>query len=318
MRNLEVIVALSLFLISCGGGNDKVDTKNNDQVSIIGEKRKVSSEVVGLGRVVPEGKILSIRPEVAGRLKLLHIEMNDSVEAGEVLFEINHEVQDAQIKHAEASIATQRKMVNVVTKQVEKTKTNLHFQQQEYERLKNAFQNGAITKQKLDNQENLYRQAKDDLSITEAQLDRSKAQLRELQANLTVARAQREKFLLRAPADGLMLSVELPEGSFVTSNSLLGKFAPASSTDVEVQIDELFAELVEVGQKAYISPEGKPDTLALAEVIRVASFLDKKSIFSDEVGTLEDRRVRKVKVRITKEFQPMLIGSRVECIIKVK
>jgi len=53
------------------------------------------------------------------------------------------------------------------------------------------------------------------------------------------------------------------------------------------------------------------------KVILAAPYLRKKSLFSDKVDNLEDRRVREVRVQLD-STETLLIGSRVECIIELK
>jgi multidrug resistance efflux pump len=312
------MIILLTLATSCGDQSEQTTAEPENRPVKQLKKEDVTTEVVALGRVVPEAKIVSIFPEVSGILQQVDVAMGDEVQAGKVLFELDHELQSAQLKQARASIHTQEKATAIVEGQIKKARTNLDYQQREFDRLQSGFDKDVVTKQDLDKQQNLLEQARDDLQLQQAQLANAEARLEELRTNVQVVQAQLDDYFIRALNDGQMLSVELPAGSFVTTNTLLGKFAPASPKDVEAEVDELFAELVEKGQPAYIRPQGKSDTLALAEVVAVAPFLDKKSIFSDEVGSLEDRRVRKVNVRITRELEPLLIGSRVECVIKVQ
>jgi hypothetical protein len=81
-------------------------------------------------------------------------------------------------------------------------------------------------------------------------------------------------------------------------------------------VDELYALKVKEGQRVSINLQGTKQTLTSGSVVYCAPYLSKKSIFSDRADNLEDRRVREVRVRVDNP-SAVLIGSRVECIIKL-
>ncbi len=72
-----------------------------------------------------------------------------------------------------------------------------------------------------------------------------------------------------------------------------------------------------MGQLAIIRQPGSDRELARGVVFYAAPSLKKKSLFSDDAGNLEDRRVREVRIRVT-SGQPLLYNSRVECVIDTK
>ena len=54
----------------------------------------------------------------------------------------------------------------------------------------------------------------------------------------------------------------------------------------------------------------------LADFIFTASFLKKKSLFTDQAGEKEDRRVRQIKIGLDHPEQ-LLLNARVECVIDI-
>jgi hypothetical protein len=82
-------------------------------------------------------------------------------------------------------------------------------------------------------------------------------------------------------------------------------------------VDELFADLVETGQNAEIRRLGETQALAEGRVIFTGPALRRKSLFSQDVGDLEDRRVREIWVGLP-ETASLILGMRVECVIKLE
>jgi hypothetical protein len=70
------------------------------------------------------------------------------------------------------------------------------------------------------------------------------------------------------------------------------------------------------GISVSIAKQGTRELLSTGKIVYCSPYLSKKSIFSDKADNLEDRRVREVRVIVDKPGS-VLIGSRVECIIKL-
>jgi len=83
-----------------------------------------------------------------------------------------------------------------------------------------------------------------------------------------------------------------------------------------VIVDELFADKVRLGMKVDVLSQLDGHKIGEGEVIFVADFLKKKSLFSDE-NVEEDRRVRTVKIRLNPTSKA-IINARVDCIITLK
>jgi HlyD family secretion protein len=113
-----------------------------------------------------------------------------------------------------------------------------------------------------------------------------------------------------------LLEVSARVGASLTPGQRYAQLAPDGRLTALCEIDELFADEIKIGQPAFIRYKGYPDTVSKGTVLYTAPYLKKKSLFSDEVGTKEDRRVR--EVRILLDNQELLINRQVECIISVK
>lgn len=170
-------------------------------------------------------------------------------------------------------------------------------------------------KRNLSAQKNNYLALKDNAA---AQKNNLAAKIAELKADLEVAKAERAKKNIYALSDGKMLSVDIVIGSYLASNTSIGDFAPDAPTVVVAEIDELFAGKVDVGQKAAVRLQGSSKEVAVGKVTEVSPYLRQKSLFSDELGKLEDRRVREIKVRLENPPKELLYGTRVDCVVYLK
>ncbi len=116
---------------------------------------------------------------------------------------------------------------------------------------------------------------------------------------------------------GKILKMTVKTGDYITNDTKIADFAPSGGLYAKTEVDELYAERVSVGQKAYIVSQTTGDTLASGVVSFAADYLKQKSLFKDQATEQEDRRVREVSIRLDTGKMP-LIGSRVDCVILLK
>ncbi len=154
------------------------------------------------------------------------------------------------------------------------------------------------------------------LKNAEAALALSEKKVSESGAAVKTALATEGKSIIRAPQNGRLLEVSARVGASLTPGQRYAQLAPEGRLTALCEIDELFADEIKTGQAAFVRYKGYPDTVSKGTVLYAAPYLKKKSLFSDEVGVKEDRRVR--EVRILLDNQALLINRQVECIIKIK
>jgi multidrug resistance efflux pump len=185
-----------------------------------------------------------------------------------------------------------------------------------FERNQKMFAGGAVTQQVLDdsrfNYENLQKEAENQTALVLQQTTK----VAELQADLAYYQTLMSKKYIKAPTNGAMLSIDTKLGSSVKNETKLGDFAPEGALMAITEIDELYADKIQIGQKAFIRPQGGSEKLAEGKVVFASPYLKKKSLFSDQADNLEDRRVREVRVELNTGTR-VLIGSRVECVISL-
>jgi HlyD family secretion protein len=311
MKRIALAAVIIILVSSCGAKKEKEATTAPVNTTLDAEK------VIALGRVEPAVKITGVGAEVAGVIKRIYVNEGDSVKAGDLLIELSHDYEDAKVAQVQAKFKGQEADIKTATAQLQSAEFKLTNSLDKFERLKKVFAQGAETKQNLDNAELEYQQAQSDITRLKANIESAKSKLTETSADLRVAQADVSRRMIKAPADGVVLTMDLTEGSTVSTNSSLFEFAPNSDITVLSEVDELFANKIKLGQQVIIRTQGMDDTLAVGEVMQMAPYLKKKSLFSEESGNMEDRRVREVRVKLNGN-PALLINSRVEAVIALK
>ncbi|MFC5269173.1 HlyD family secretion protein [Adhaeribacter terreus] len=302
---------LLLFFIAFSCGKKEEDTS---------EKPKTSfnpSQVSAIGRIEPAEKIIQISAEVSGVVKQILVEAGDSVKAGDKLLEMTTETEAAQVQNDETTIATRQAEIRAAQAELAAAQTKAANAKLQYQRLQNAYDQGAESKQNTDNARTEAQTAQKEAERLQAELNVKRNAVADAIQKRDLSKLALEKRYVKAPKNGLVLTMDLTPGAAVTAFTSIADFAPEGPVTALCEVDELFADRVKIGQKAIIRHQGMNDTLAFGKVIFAAPYLKKKSLFSDVGDDLEDRRVREVRIQ-AENGQNMIFGMRVECIIFTK
>ena len=184
------------------------------------------------------------------------------------------------------------------------------------QRLNNLLDKGAETQQVVDDATTNLKSLFANLNKLEATKNISKSKWQEAKTNLKTAQLERDQRIIRSPIDGRILELTVLIGGSVSMQQSFGQISPGGRTIAICEIDELNASKVEIGQKGWIRSVGSRDTLSTGTLFYAASFLKKKSLFTDQSGEKEDRRVRTIKILLDHP-NALLLNARVECVIYI-
>jgi HlyD family secretion protein len=314
MKTIKItlrLIAALIVITSCGGAKkEKADEATKQAPTEV-------NKIVGMASVEPLTRIISLYSDVGGIVDKINYDINSEVKANDVIFELNTQVEEAQLAQAKSKLGTQQAMINVAKAQLASLKVKQDNAQVNYNRNVNLLKAGAITQQVTDDSKFAYESLQNDVLASDAGLKQQDAKVSELQADINYYERVIDKKKIKAPANGKILSVDVRLGNNVLASQSVGDFAPDGPLIAIIEVDELFATKIAVGMKAYIRPQGQLDTLATGKIYLTSPYLRKKTLFSDDATNMEDRRVREVRVLLDKSDK-VLIGSRVECAILLK
>ena len=307
MRIIFLITFLGFFALAC---KDK-EVASDELMS----KPFVNIEqVVGVGRIEPENEIIQLASEVGGIVEKVYKNENDSVKKGEVILQLRHAVEDANIIQLQQAVALQYAQIKVEESSINESQIRYANASVELKRLKNLLSKGAETKQVVDDAETEMQSFNANIKKLNATVEVSKLKWKETKAEVAIAEAQLKQKFITSPLNGVLLELNVQTGNYIDSKLIFGQLNPEGKTIAVCEIDELFANKIKVGQSSIIRNFGSLDTLSTGKVFFVSTFLKKKSLFTDQSGEKEDRRVREIKISIDDPLS-MLLNSRVECVV---
>lgn len=321
MKTKYLFLVFLIGSISSCGGKKETNSAAAEKEPLTSTEVPLDStmkvkEVVGIARIEPDGKIISINAETAGFVKEVLFVENARVKKGDVLVVLESSIENTQLQQAQSRIKTQQASITATKANLESLKVKLANAQNTYERNLKLLQGNAATQQSVDDSRFTVEDIQKQLTAQQANIQQQEARLEELRADIGLSQTQLGKKSLRAPLSGTFLSCDVKPGNYISTSTVLGDFAKEGPYVAVGEVDELFALRVKNGNKAYIRPQGERNILARGTVVFTGAYLKQKSLFSDRADNLEDRRVREVHVRLEDNSQ-VLIGSRVECVIEL-
>ena len=310
MKQLFIYGALLLSLSGCSG-----DKKNKSDLNNTSLKKNVAiNQVVGIGKIIPENNIIQLSSAVSGIVERIDKKENDSVNAGDIILELKHQIEEAQVNQLANELNTQTEQIKADQAAIEEFQAKYNNALAELKRLQTLLDKGAETQQTVDDASTNLKGFQSNMDRLQYNVLVSKSKLATARAALDVSRQQKEHKIIRSPVKGKILEISTLVGSAIDNKTPFVQISPQGKTIADCEIDELFADKIVNGQKAWVRNTGSLDTLSTGTVYFTSGFLKKKSLFTDQAGEKEDRRVREIKIVLDKP-EKLLLNERVECVI---
>ena len=309
MKQYFSLLLFLSILVSCNNksANEKLKSGKAQQDLVI-------DYIVGVGKIIPENDIIQLSSPVNGIVQKIYKRENDTVITGTVILELDHHLEDAKVLQLSSEVTTQSAQINADDASVDEFEAKCNNAKSELNRLQNLLTKGAETQQTIDNASTDLKSFQANLKRLEANVTVSKSRLNETRAALQVAQIERDQKIITSPVHGRILELNVLIGASVAIQQSFAQINPEGRTIAICEIDELNAEKVAVGQKGWIRNVGSSDTLSTGKIYFTSSFLKKKSLFTDQSGEKEDRRVMTIKMMLDQPGK-LLLNARVECVI---
>ncbi|MGC4035974.1 MAG: efflux RND transporter periplasmic adaptor subunit [Chitinophagaceae bacterium] len=198
------------------------------------EQGDISTSITATGTVQPVDTV-AVGTQVSGTIKKVYADFNSTVKKGQLLAQLDKSLLLAQVQQFNAAL--------------QQSKSNLVYQQSNYERQKQLYDVGAISKADMETATNQYNLAKDNVTS-------SGAQLQSAQKNLSYSD-------IYSPIDGTVLTRNVSEGQTVASSfstpTLFSIAKDLTKMQVRAAIDEADIGNVQTGQKATFTVDAFPD-----------------------------------------------------------
>ncbi len=262
-RTVTRWVALVVLLVAAGVGGFLWQRRSTEPPMIHYRSVPVSrgtlhESVTATGTLQPVGAV-ELGAEVTGKLVKVNVDVNDVVEAGQVLAEIDPEQLQARLAEARASLLSARASE-------QSAKASLAEAKLTAERRQALFERGLASSQELESAQAAAARA-------EANVATAKAQITVANAGVASAKTALGKAQIVAPSAGVVLARNVEQGQTLTAGFqtpvLFTLGHDLKQLELEVEVDEADIGKVSEGQTASFSVDAYPNRNFDAKVVKL-------------------------------------------------
>lgn len=286
----------------------------------------------------PSGANANLYFEVSGTVRQVLAKEGDTVRKGAPLVALDDTVQRRTVEQQKEQAAAAQAQLQelkaqprpenlaIAKAQVEVAQASLKQAQDQYDKQRRSseIRPGSVSKDALDNAANAQKVATANLELARRQYDLTRAgawsydiasqnrQYRALSAAADASAALLDKYTLRAPGDGVVMAIQVTEGSFVSAQGSYDTYTGASNNPAVVMgspprtlavrcyIDEILVHRLPPVDRlvAEMTVRGTSEHLPL-EFVRVQPYVSPKIQLSDQRQERVDVRVLPVVFRFT-------------------
>ena len=227
--NQRVIVTIGALLIGtavisgCGSEKPPEDTSLKVRTITIGEESGTTS--AGYAGTIHNKTETNLAFQIGGRVLNKFVNVGDSVQAGQVIAQINSSDTAAQVQKSEGD-------VKAAQSAFELAETNA-------KRYRELYAQQAISRLQLDQAEN--------------QLNVASAQLQQAQAGLNLSSNQSSYTTLTAPDTGIITALNLESGQVVAAGQNVGTLAAGHDPEAVIALPEQELSKIHVGSPANVT-----------------------------------------------------------------
>lgn len=209
MKKMMMLAAVAATLASCGGGGGRPTFGDNEfPVTTAGTS---SADMQSTYPAAIKGvQDVEIRPKAQGFLTQINVKEGQNVSAGQVLFVIDNETYQAQVRQAQAA-------VNAAQQQCNTAKLT-------YDNSKKLHEKRVIGDYELQTSQNSYESAQ--------------AQLAQAQAALASAKEALSYCYVKSPAAGVVGTLPFKKGALVSASNILTTVSNISSMEAYFSVTE--------------------------------------------------------------------------------
>lgn len=233
-----LLIGTAILLTGCKGA----PTVKYTTVKV--ERQEIKSSVTATGTIEPV-TLVEVGTQVSGIISHIYVDYNSTVKKGQVIAELDRENLNSQLETAQA--------------QLESAKSDLSYQEQNFERQKTLHDKGHIS----DN----------DFELARLSYQQAKATFNQRIQSVKTARTNLGYATITSPIDGIILTRAVEEGQTVASSfSTPTLFTIAKDlTDMRViaDIDEADIGGVREGQRVNFTVDAFPDDVFEGRVTQV-------------------------------------------------
>jgi len=310
-------------------------------------KREQAARVVAQAQVVPIDGIIEVRPLAEGKVLRVLVQPGDHVVAGQLLAEIESELESAAVRQRRAEMDAAAARLNLTREGVraeeqaalsaaaDAARHEAELARDRWRRQQSLLAKGFVAEQSVTEAASSLKAA--EARAREAAM-RARAGVaggrtgevraaREAVTSAGAALSQGEVALSRtrivAPIAGVVMARNVNPGDIIGSNitaPTLFRIVDPARVEIRFEVEELLAPRVEVGLPVEFVLPGSKTVIGRGTVTRIAPQVEKRTIGADDARIRADSMVRPAWSDFTAQpgTRPLPVNYRLEAWVRVK
>jgi RND family efflux transporter MFP subunit len=209
---------------------------NSVPVEVVEAKKGDITEITRMTAQVEASEKVSIIPKMGGKVDRVAVSVGDRVSKGQVLIQLEQKDLLAQLKQAEAGLAAAKAGENSAIARLEDAQATL-------ERMKKLYEEGAISKQQLEQAKLQY-----EVSSPEAVY----AQIEQAEAAVEAIKLQLENTTITSPISGVVTSVNVSTGEMAGPSMPVAEVMNLDEVEVKIGVVEQYINNINIGDRVYV------------------------------------------------------------------
>lgn len=273
---------------------------------------------------------VTLQPRVAGQVSQIYVKAGDRVTAGQTLLQIDPREQQATVVNRQAAVeasqaeveaarsdaASARQSLQSLQARRAASLSNLEFNQRDYQRNQELFNEGAISRQVLDQRLNSLQTAQAAVAQIDADIQAQRAAIARAEANIARNRQSVNQaeasvveeqaalgfYTITAPFDGIVGNIPVKEGDFANTSTQLMTLTQNRELEVQISVpvedapklrNGLTVRLLDANNKplqtgrlSFVSPNVNPQTQSVLA----------KAVFENAAGQLRTEQFVRARI----------------------
>jgi membrane fusion protein (multidrug efflux system) len=242
------LLASSLAFAACDPGpGEQVIARPPVAIAPV-EVHRIADRILVTGELLAVNEA-SVATEVDGRVTSILVEEGASVEAGDIVFEIDRERRQLELEDAQARL--------------EQARARFEQEENEAQRIRQLHSSATASDARLDD--------------AEAELRLARSQVAAARAGLGLAERAFRKASVTAPFSGIVARRHVSEGEFIERGKEIFDLVSFDPVEIEFHVSERDSGRIEMGQPLDVRVASWPDEVFRATVTMISPRIDPRS-----------------------------------------
>jgi RND family efflux transporter MFP subunit len=245
-----LVAVIGALLVSCSANAPKGNGFGAVPVPIASVESGTVTDSSDYVANLQSRQSVTLQPRVDGYIQEIYVKAGDRVEAGAPILRIDPAKQQAVVQRSVAAVATSqadfesaRATLVQLRARKESILSSVDFNQKEFSRFTKLTEQGATTKQKLDEVANNLRNARAELGQIDAQINAQQASINSAATRIEETRAgavqeevQLDFYTVTAPFAGIVGDIPIKVGDNVNSTTQLTTVTQNQVLEIQISV----------------------------------------------------------------------------------